>query len=64
MRIVIPSVLLACTLSGCVVAPYGPRAYGPGYYEAPAVVVQPSVYVAPRPNYYGNPYWRGHMGWR
>jgi hypothetical protein len=60
MRLAISAVLLACALSGCVIAPYGPRPYGPVAYEAPAVVVQPSIYVAPRPYYgYG---WRGR--WR
>ena len=60
MRAALSVVLLACTVSGCVVAPYGHRAYGP-VYEQPEVVVQPQVYVGPRPYpyYYGRPgYWR------
>ncbi|MDR7378172.1 hypothetical protein J2X19_002851 [Rhodoferax ferrireducens] len=70
MRAAISVVLLACTVSGCVVAPYGHRAYGPAVYEQPEVVVQPQVYVAPRPYYspyyYGRPghYWRGGGGRR
>jgi hypothetical protein len=41
------------TLSGCVVAPYGPRAY----VAAPAIVVHPGYY-GPR-YYYGPHYYYG-----
>jgi hypothetical protein len=46
-------ILLAfgATLSGCVVAPYGPRAHA--YVAAPVVVVHPGYYG---PHYY--------YGWR
>ncbi|MFC5523427.1 hypothetical protein [Polaromonas jejuensis] len=51
---------LAALLSGCVVAPIGPRPYA--VYPAPAVYVDPApVVVVPAPGYYG---YRGYRHWR
>ncbi|MBX6743884.1 MAG: hypothetical protein IRY87_17755 [Acetobacteraceae bacterium] len=44
---------LFAVLSGCAVYP------APGYYAPPAA----SVYVAPRPYYYGPHYYRPYYGW-
>jgi hypothetical protein len=56
---------LLATLSGCVVAPVGPRYHGPYGYAEPVYVAPPAVVVAPvpppPPRYYGGPryrYWR------
>ena len=49
---------LSCLLSGCVIAPIGPRPYG--MYPAYPVVVEPAVVVVPPP-YYGR---RGYRRWR
>jgi hypothetical protein len=46
---------LGATLSGCVVAPYGPRPYGYVAAPAPAVIVRPGYY-GPR-YYYGRRYY-------
>ncbi|WP_291850734.1 hypothetical protein [Accumulibacter sp.] len=50
MKMLIPALLVATTLAGCVVAPAQP-AYappGPGYSYPPAVIVAPPrVYVEP-----------------
>jgi hypothetical protein len=65
-KLAVPTVLLACAVSGCVVAPYGHRGYGPSVYVEPAVVVAPApVLVVPRP--YAQPDWRYGRGgphWR
>lgn len=71
-KMAVPTVLLACAVSGCVVAPYGHRGYGPRVYAEPAVVVAPApVVVRPYgPGYgpaYGQPdgrYGRGGPHWR
>ncbi len=52
---------LAFLLTGCVVAPLGPR-YAGGY-RAPVVYVDPApVVVVPAPGYYYG--YRGHRYWR
>ena len=52
---------LGMLLSGCVVAPVGPRFAG--VYPAPAVYVDPApVVVVPAPGYYYGH--RGHRYWR
>ena len=43
---------LGCVLSGCVVAPYGPRARAYVAVPAPVVVVRPGYYG---PRYYYGP---------
>ena len=55
---------VAALLSGCVVAPLGPRA---GYYGSQPVYVEPAVapvVVVPAPRYYGGGYYRGGRYWR
>ncbi len=49
----------AALLSGCIVAPIGPRPYG--VYPARPVYVEPApVVVVPAPGYYGY----RHRNWR
>ncbi len=55
---------LAALLSGCVVAPIGPRPVV--VYRAPPVYVEPvPIVVVPAPQpYYGYPGYRGYYGYR
>ena len=54
---------LAALLSGCVVAPIGPRPYA--VYPAASVYVEPApVVVVPGPGYYGRYGYRGYRNWR
>lgn len=59
----VPTVLLACAVSGCVVAPYGPQVYGPRVYVEPALVVVPGPYAQPDWRYgRGGPHWSDRQG--
>lgn len=55
---------LAALLSGCVVAPIGPRPVV--VYRAPPVYVEPApvVVVPAPPRYYGYPGYPGYRGYR
>lgn len=53
-------VLAGIGLGGCVYVPPGPN--NPGYY-APVAAAPGPVYVAPRPYYYGRPYYRPYYGY-
>lgn len=54
---------LGSLLSGCVVAPIGPRPYA--VYPSAAVYIEPApVVVLPAPGYYGYRGYRGYRHWR
>ena len=57
LSVLLAAASLGAVLSGCVVAPLGPR-YAGGYGGGPAVYVEPApVVVAPG-------YYRGYRYWR
>ena len=60
LSVLLAAASLGAVLSGCVVAPLGPR-YAGGYGGGPAVYVEPAPVVV-APGYYRG--YRGHRYWR